>query len=182
MFCGIGVTDDLANVLPRDTSLRTWTHENTRCIIPQGVSEDTLFRLQMVAECFRDAAYVYLHSMLEQMGQNSTTPDTLPSLWSSFVSLTKSEAVQRCLGRIELLPLDEHCEYSALTFPLFMSGCEADCPAARELVYESLSKLEANFGIGNVKRAKELLKLLWEGDRGHWMDILEQLQWNLIVA
>ena len=47
----------------------------------------------------------------------------------------------------------------------------------------SLSMLEVNFGIGNVKRVKELLNVLWE-EKGsvHWQDVLEQLQWDLIVA
>ncbi|GES63048.1 C6 transcription factor [Aspergillus terreus] len=170
-----------AEVHSVDAALHDWTHENTQCIIPKGISEDTLFRLRMVAECFRDAAYIYLHSTLERMASGTGNP-ILPSLWPSFISVTKSEAVQRCLLRIASLPLDEHCEYSALTFPLFMCGCETDEDADRERVFESLSKLEANFGIGNVKRAKELLRLLWDGERRHWMDVLEELGWNLIVA
>ncbi|KAL4893364.1 fungal-specific transcription factor domain-containing protein [Aspergillus ambiguus] len=162
-----------------DAALHDWTHENTRCIIPKGISADTLFRLRVVAECFRDAAYIYLHSTLERLGHNDLI---LSSVWSSFVSVTKSEAVHRCLRRIESLPLDEHCEYSALTFPLFMSGCETDHDADHEFILASLRKLEVNFGIGNVKRAKELLRLLWDGEKRHWMDVLEDLGWNLIVA
>jgi hypothetical protein len=171
----------LGSSFPSDAALHDWTHENTQCIIPKGISEDTLFRLRMVAECFRDAAYIYLHSTLDRMASGTGNP-ILPSLWPSFISVTKSEAVRRCLLRIASLPLDEHCEYSALTFPLFMCGCETDEDADRECVFESLSKLEANFGIGNVKRAKELLRLLWDGERRHWMDVLEELGWNLIVA
>ncbi|KAF9886027.1 hypothetical protein FE257_012083 [Aspergillus nanangensis] len=160
-----------------DTTLRDWSHTNSHYIIPKGISEDTLDRLRMVAECFRDAAYIYLHSTLERACQG-----TSPSLWAPFVSVTKSEASRRCLERIESFPLDEHCEYSALTFPLFMIGCETENSLARESIFQSLTKLEINFGIGNVKRAKELLSLLWAGEKRHWMDVLEQLRWNLIVA
>jgi hypothetical protein len=103
-------------------------------------------------------------------------------LWTSFISWTKHDAVRCCLERVESLPLDEHCEYSALTFPLFITGCESEDPAARELVIQSLSKLEMNFGIGNVKRAKELLNILWNGANMHWLDVLEQLKWDLILA
>ena len=135
----------------------------------------------MVAECFRDAAYVYLHSTLERMSQG-TVARNLPSLWSSFVSRTKQVALRRCLDRIQSLPLDENCEYSALTFPLFIAGCETESLTARELVTQSLSKLESNFGIGNTKRAKELLNILWKGEKMHWLDVLEQLKWDLILA
>ena len=53
----------------------------------------------------------------------------------------------------------------------------------------SLGRLEENFGIGNVKRAKELLGVLWDnqenGNGGkdmHWLDVLEGMQWDLILA
>lgn len=62
----------------------------------------------------------------------------------------------------------------------------------------SLGKLQNNFGIGNVRRAKEVLGILWarrdansQNQAGnmevsvrpvHWLDILEELQWELILA
>lgn len=118
--------------------------------------------------------------------------------WTSLVSTTKSTAIHRCLARVESFPFDNHCEYSALTFPLFISGCESDAFEHRGLIMESLGKLQDNFGIGNVQRAKEVLRILWErrdadvhvsagvggpGSRKvHWMDILDELQWELILA
>ncbi|KAE8379249.1 fungal-specific transcription factor domain-containing protein [Aspergillus bertholletiae] len=192
----IGYTEDIIKLCPRiadlpllghdpvalgDTSLRNWTHSSTPYIIPKGATEASLVRLRMVAECFRDAAYIYLHSTLERMNQG-TMARNLPPLWTSFISRTKQVALHRCLGRIQSFPLDENCEYSALTFPLFIAGCESENPAARELVIHSLSKLEGNFGIGNTKRAKELLNILWSGKRMHWLDVLEQLKWDLILA
>lgn len=108
---------------------------------------------------------------------------TLPPSWASFISVGKSEALHACLGRIAATPLDNQCEYSALTFPLFIAGCESQTLEERHIVLYSLSMLEVNFGIGNVKRVKELLNVLWE-EKGsvHWQDVLEQLQWDLIVA
>ncbi|KAB8255293.1 fungal-specific transcription factor domain-containing protein [Aspergillus pseudonomiae] len=164
-----------------DSSLRNWTHSSTPYLIPKGATDASLARLRMVAECFRDAAYIYLHSTLERMSQGIVARN-LPSLWSSFISRTKQVALRRCLDRIQSFPLDENCEYSALTFPLFIAGCESESPAARELVIQSLSKLESNFGIGNTKRAKELLNILWNGEKMHWLDVLEQLKWDLILA
>lgn len=136
----------------------------------------------MVADCFRDAAYIYLHSTLERMALNSAT-DILPASWSSSISVPKPEALHRCLARVESYYLDHHCEYSALTFPLFIAGCESQIRREKDVVIQSLGMLEANFGIGNVRRAKELLEVLWAGDGSlHWQDALEELQWDLILA
>lgn len=129
----------------------------------------------------------------------SSTTEDIPHFteWSSLISTTKATAIARCLARVESFPLDHHCEYSALTFPLFISGCESDVLAHRDLVVRSLGKLQVNFGIGNVERAKDVLRILWArqdahaqeyGASGigkfkvHWMDILEELQWELILV
>ncbi|CAG8903931.1 unnamed protein product [Penicillium egyptiacum] len=196
-------------------SLLTWSHTSTPYIIPQGTSPATLTRLQLVAECFRDAAFVYLHSIMERISRAhpddspTVSPSTIvtthleenPPLsaqdWLPLISTPKNVAICRCLGRIETFPLGDHCEYSALTFPLFISGCESDNVADREVVLRSLGKLQDNFGIGNVRRAKELLGILWARqdanfdprfigtDRQknvHWLDIVEELGWELILA
>jgi hypothetical protein len=117
--------------------------------------------------------------------------------WRPLISTPKSLAIYRCLSRVETFPLDDHCEYSALTFPLFISGCEGENSADREAVLRSLGKLQDNFGIGNVRRAKDLLGILWarrDADRDaeaagignhrmvHWLDIVEELGWELILA
>lgn len=91
------------------------------------------------------------------------------------------------MNRVRAQSIDNNCEFSALTFPLFIAGCETTAPDDRELILQTLTTLEVNFGIGNVKRAKELLGILWGGDgdeggRKHWVDVLEGLGWDLILA
>lgn len=127
--------------------------------------------------------------------------EEVPSLsaqdWLPLISTPKNVAVYRCLGRIETFPLGDHCEYSALTFPIFICGCESDDVADREVVLRSLGKLQDNFGIGNVRRAKDLLGILWARQdvnsearftgigrqrNVHWLDIVEELGWELILA
>ncbi|KAJ5558727.1 hypothetical protein N7535_009394 [Penicillium sp. DV-2018c] len=191
-------------------SLVTWSHTSTRFIVRSGTLPATLTRLQLVAECFRDAGFVYLHSILERISRNradatinhdiTQTEDAVPfsmNDWISLISMPKNLAVYRCLSRIETFPLGDHCEYSALTFPIFISGCETDNVADRDVVLQSLGKLQDNFGIGNVSRAKELLAILWArqdavsdgeavgtgcGQKVHWMDIVEELGWDIILA
>jgi hypothetical protein len=167
-------------MLYSDESLRNWTRDLPSYIIPKGTTEENLTRLRMVAECFCNAAYIYLHSTLERMMQKLT--QRASPIWTSFVSLSKRVAVERCLRSIRSSPLDNHCEYSALTFPLFITGCACEETIDRELIMQSLTQLEINFGIGNVKRAKELLNILWAGEKLHWLDVLERLKWDLILT
>ncbi|RAK87882.1 C6 transcription factor [Aspergillus costaricaensis CBS 115574] len=180
-----------------DTSLRDWAPTNTEYILPRGITESNLIRLRMVANCFRDAAYIYLHSTLERLNQRTAAPlspqfaaplqltlhTPFKPVPSPSISLPRSTALHQLLSRIREFPLDEHCEFSALTFPLFIAGCESKHPSDQELIIHSLDKLEANFGIGNVRRAKEMLSILWAGEGDvHWLDMLERLQWDLILA
>lgn len=115
--------------------------------------------------------------------------------WAPLISTPKNLAIYRCISRIKTFPLGDHCEYSALTFPIFISGCETDELADRDVVLRSLGKLQDNFGIGNVRRAKELLEILWARQdaisntdgtsckgRVHWLDIVEELGWDMILA
>ncbi|KAL4921610.1 fungal-specific transcription factor domain-containing protein [Aspergillus aurantiobrunneus] len=179
-----------------DTILRTWTSSQTTYIIPKGISEATLSRLCVVADCFHDAAYIYLHSTLERIALSlspSIPPPLTPSHsssslnapWATLVSVPKHLAISNLLDRIKSHPIDNNCEFSALTFPLFIAGCETTARTDKGLILQTLSTLEVNFGIGNVKRAKELLAILWAGDgddRKHWMDVLEGLGWDLNLA
>jgi hypothetical protein len=167
-------------ILYSDESLCNWKKYLPSYIIPKGTTEENLTRLHMVAECFCNAAYIYLHSTLERMMRGLA--QRASSIWTSFISLSKRGAVERCLRTIRSSPLDDHCEYSALTFPLFITGCECEETIDRELIMRSLTQLEVNFGIGNVKRAKEVLNILWTGEKLHWLDVLEHLKWDLILT
>ena len=172
--------------LSRNNSLRTWTHDAKPYLIPKGITQANLSRLEMVAACFHDAAYIYLHSTLERISQQQQQQQQppLPSSWAALVHLPKTEAVHRFLNRVKSVPLlASHCEYSALTFPLFIAGCESDIAAERAIVMLSLDRLQENYGIGNVQRAKELLVTLWRRSRRqHWMDALDRLQWELMLV
>ncbi|KAL4881404.1 fungal-specific transcription factor domain-containing protein [Aspergillus karnatakaensis] len=180
-----------------DTLLRIWTHTKTEYIIPRGITEATLSRLRLVAESFRDAAYLYLHSVLKRLTSSppavseSASNLSLPmdSTWPKIISISKQNVLTSLLHRLEQNPIDTNCEFSALTFPLFIAGCETTSRADRGFILQMLGKLELNFGIRNVKRAKEVLGVVWEGEDGkeggkgrHWIEVLEGLGWDLILA
>ncbi|EAA62784.1 predicted protein [Aspergillus nidulans FGSC A4] len=192
-----------------DSILHTWTSTKTTYIVPKGITQATLSRLRLVAESFRDAAYIYLHSVLER---TSLSEVSLPSSITShadwrfehLISISKTTAIMSLLKRLKTHPIDKNCEFSALTFPLFIAGCETHSEEDRQLIWGMLSVVEANFGIGNVKRAKEALEIVWSsctpavdgigddevetedkrarGVKKHWADVLNRLGWDLILA
>lgn len=170
--------------MSRDESLRAWTYGEEKYIIPKGMSQETLSRLRMVAECFRDATFIYLHSTIERIIRGRGEEEGGQII--QHLTVSKAEALGRFRGRIRsCLLFDDaaHCEYSALTFPLFIAGCESREPEVRDDILSRLDALEVNFGIGNVKRAKELLDMVWSShSQLHWMDVLESLDWQLILA
>ncbi|KAJ9294270.1 transcriptional regulator family: Fungal Specific TF [Paecilomyces variotii] len=175
-------------------ALETWTPTSRTYIMPKGITPSILSRLELVALSFRYAAFIYLHSVLERTV--SQHPHALPiPIQTTLVPITKLDAIQRCLALIETAAIDDHCEYSAFAFPLFMAGCETEDAAQQAFVLQCLDQLEQNFGIGNVGRAKGLLRRVWgwevQGDsheegtetvRRHWLDVLENAGWELIMA
>ncbi|KAL4972812.1 fungal-specific transcription factor domain-containing protein [Aspergillus desertorum] len=196
-------------VITIDNILHTWTSTETTYIIPKGITQATLSRLRLVAESFCDAAYIYLHSVLERITLSKVSSQSLPTLNSNreferLISTSKTTAIKSLLTRLKTHPIDNNCEFSALTFPLFIAGCETNSRENREFVWDMLSIVEVSFGIGNVKRAKEVLGIVWtscppaddgigDGEAGigeprerivkkHWADVLDELGWDLILA
>ncbi|GAD94058.1 C6 transcription factor [Paecilomyces variotii No. 5] len=175
-------------------ALETWTPTSRTYIMPKGITPSILSRLELVAFSFRYAAFIYLHSVLERIA--SRHPHALAvSDITNLTPIAKLDAIQRCLALIESAPMDDHCEYSAFAFPLFIAGCESEDAAQQAFVLRSLNQLEQNFGIGNVGRAKELLRRVWgweirednhkggtETVKRNWLDLLEDTGWELIMA
>ncbi|KAL6234660.1 hypothetical protein BDW75DRAFT_159162 [Aspergillus navahoensis] len=195
-------------VVAIDNVLHKWTCTKTTYIIPKGMTQATLSRLRQVAESFRDAAYIHLHSVLERIARFAFSPPSPPisdanRKFEHLISTSKTTAITSLLTRLKTYPIDNNCEFSALTFPLFIAGCETNSKKDREFVWDMLSVIEVNFGIGNVKRAKEMLEIVWascspadngngDGKAGiedkqgrvkkHWADVLDGLGWDLILA
>lgn len=144
----------------------------------------------MVANCFRYAAFIFLHSSLERMAWSTTTTITDPNIWDklhSHISHSKLQALQMIITLLHLHPPDSHTEFSALTFPLFIAGCE--CEGKEEqlsLILGALKTLEINFGIRNTTRAQEMIGLYWGSNslrqRRHWLNLLEDMDWDLLLV
>ena len=143
----------------------------------------------MVANCFRYAAYIFLHSSLERMAWPTTTTTTVaqPNILRSQISYSKSQALQNIINLLHSHPPDSHTELSALTFPLFIAGCECEGEDEQlSLILGALKTLEVNFGIRNTIRAQEMIGLYWRSDslrqRRHWLDLLEDMDWDLLLV
>lgn len=144
-----------------------------------------------VAQRIRYAAFVFLHSVLDQARSNCTSLEDLE--WESLkerIPYTKSESLARCLEKLDQVRLGDHCEYAALNLPLFLAGCESDDPAQKFLILDRLALLEGSVGIGSIGRVREALLLIWQHNstrdggelKTNWRTILYNQGWELILS
>ncbi|KAI1964912.1 hypothetical protein LOZ58_001603 [Ophidiomyces ophidiicola] len=73
------------------------------------------------------------------------------------------------------------CPGVAVLQPLFAAGCEACNHADRESVRGLLSRLESQYGMGNVKKAKEFLEDLW-AMRDDSEDVEGRVRWDTVMV
>ncbi|KAL1899570.1 lysine requiring protein [Sporothrix stenoceras] len=164
---------------------------------PAGVTMAQIGRLLFVAQRIRYAAFVFLHAMIE-FAEN-TLVDVAPHEWRSLVDslpYTKTRAVDGCLDMLETLAVGAHCEFAALTLPLFIAGCETNDPRQRYFVLDRLFLLEKSVSIGNIARARDALMMIWQNpqesstatvsksmtDRQFWWKVLQEMGWELILS
>ncbi|KAI1980329.1 hypothetical protein LOZ51_005686 [Ophidiomyces ophidiicola] len=73
------------------------------------------------------------------------------------------------------------CPGVAVLQPLFAAGCEACNHVDRESVRALLSRLESQYGMGNVKKAKEFLEDLW-AMRDDSEDVEGRVRWDTVMV
>ncbi|KAI2429425.1 hypothetical protein LOZ19_006772 [Ophidiomyces ophidiicola] len=73
------------------------------------------------------------------------------------------------------------CPGVAVLQPLFAAGCEACNHVDRESVRALLSRLESQYGMGNVKKAKEFLEDLW-AMRDDREDVEGRVRWDTVMV
>jgi hypothetical protein len=177
-------TDQCSN-----TELKNWNVSSRSYIVPRGVSVASLGRSEAVANSFRHAAFVYLHSVLYHITSSQDSDVNLSELQMlhTQISYTKAEAVDNTLATIERnFPLDR-CEFSALCFPLFVAGCETSRQEHYATILSAVNQLELNFGIGNTSRVKSVLDHIWgskmtDGGGKHWYKVLRELGWEILLS
>ncbi|CRG89806.1 hypothetical protein PISL3812_06845 [Talaromyces islandicus] len=171
--------------------LVSWSCDEQDFIIPEGISEATFGRLKIIADYYRYGAYIFLHSTLDGISQSNPleiqgSQSTFWDMIHSLVAFAKPVALQHLVSLLRSFPPNSHPEFSGLVFPLFIAGCECEDNEQLALILKSLHTLEVNFGIHNTKRAQELLMILsqlrCEGKPKHWLDLLEELEWDLMLV
>jgi hypothetical protein len=169
----------------------SWSCDEQDFIIPKGTSKATFERLKIVADYYRYGSFILLHSTLDGISQSSPlkiegSQSTFWDMIHSLVTFTKPVALQHLMSLLRSFPPNSHPEFSALVFPLFIAGCECEDNEQLTLILKSLHTLEVNFGIHNTKRAQELLVILsqlrFEGKQKHWLNLLEELEWDLMLV
>ncbi|KAI9732365.1 MAG: hypothetical protein M1834_001572 [Cirrosporium novae-zelandiae] len=172
-----------------DETLNAWDCSSGAYAVPQGVSVTSLKRLEMVANTYRYAAYIYLHFVLGRLAYNAL--DYAKYYSSTLIpnirfGCSKEDAISHCLETIRGIPEGDYCE-SALVLPLFLAGCETTDLTQFKVVVKRLLVLEQNIGIGNIGKAREVVQRVWESSatfsqRKDWFEVLRELGWDLIVT
>ncbi|RFU34152.1 hypothetical protein B7463_g2144, partial [Scytalidium lignicola] len=170
--------------------LATWTCSSKSYTVPSGVSPKHLQNLELVAEAYRFAAYIYLHSIqrqvsLEELSHSQNKEFDLNLSYSNIPSTTE-DAITRCLDVIDKIPCGDGCE-SSLVLPLFLAGCETNNPAQITTVIRKFMKMEQTIGLGNIRRAREVVQKVWYSaaevtGKRHWQLVVQELGWDLILT
>jgi hypothetical protein len=154
--------------------------------LPKGVTVSQMSRLLFVAQRIRYAAFIFLHAALDRA---RTIWNLNDSVWVTVrrrIPYSKDEALHGALEMLADTPVGEHCEFAALTLPLFVAGCETSEAAKRYLILDRLHVMERRFGIGNISRAKDALMTIWQerscGQSKSWWNILHEIGWELILS
>ncbi|EEP82162.1 predicted protein [Uncinocarpus reesii 1704] len=100
------------------------------------------------------------------------------------------KSVQQIIHRVSAIHfLHEPCPGVAVLQPLFAAGCEACNAADRDNLRTLLSRIESQYGMGNVKSARAFLEDLWvmrdeSGDlegRMRWDKVMERARYPSIL-
>ncbi|RDW74205.1 hypothetical protein BP5796_07647 [Coleophoma crateriformis] len=156
--CTVQIHEDIKTL---EKKLASWKWSLKSYVVPDGVSPSDLQMLERVAEAYRFAAYIYLHSTLKTVNSDQ------PSRSGAYGDLLRAKdfglpysveyAVQQCLDLAGEIPSGHGCE-SALLLPLFLAGCETNNVTHISVVVQRLIKMEQTIGIGNIKRAREVVQ------------------------
>ncbi|KAK2761683.1 hypothetical protein FQN54_001511 [Arachnomyces sp. PD_36] len=123
------------------------------------------------AEAFRFAALFHLYRWLLQLcGPNPIYEQHM------------AECVQHIFTHVSLVPMNLYCEIGLL-FPLFMAGLGAGNDANTvQYIQTRLDYIETWTKFKHVRRARELLQLLWDQGRTDWEVMLRELDWHISLA
>ncbi|RDL38692.1 uncharacterized protein BP5553_03032 [Venustampulla echinocandica] len=164
-------------------SRRNWTAEHF--LIPKGMTQETVGRLEHVSRAYESAVYACLHSMIEELSAREGTAEVWEEL-RGMLPVSKEAALTGCLADIGLVPCD--CPEEAGLLPvLFIVACETDSPEQMTTVLRRVTVLEAHVGLGNIRYAAALLREVWQRriQLQRWQDwrgLLATSNWDLIIT
>jgi hypothetical protein len=136
------------------------------CQTPTGSLSDDELR-QVVADIFREAAALYLHTVLSD--------------WHPAVPEIRScvDAISNLVGQLSVSELDR-----SLVFPICLAGCLTDDLAQRSLLRTRLQTCDAGFG--TLMQARVLMDAVWQrrdmhGGAVDWRDLMHEQGLNLLL-
>ena len=153
---------------------------------PDGVSISQIGRILFVAQRIRYSAFVFLHSVLEYAQTQCNFSDPQWQEIKDRIPYTKMQAMDGCMEMLAEIPAGEHCEFAALTLPLFLTGCETEDREKRYLILDRLFLMETSFAIGNISRARDALMAIWRSQRESknqfWWKVMQDMGWELLLS
>lgn len=122
------------------------------------------------AEAFRFAALFYLYRHLLRFCDAD-----------AVYRLRIEDCVRQILRHVSHVPSNLFCEIGLL-FPLFMLGIGSSDPSTTQYIQNRLTCIESWTKFKHIRRARELLQLLWDEGRTDWEIMTRELGWNLSLA
>ncbi|KAH7925835.1 hypothetical protein BV22DRAFT_1064197 [Leucogyrophana mollusca] len=132
-----------------------------------GVAFPTEDMRQLVAIIFREAAVLYLHTVLSDA--NPGVPEIIASV----------DVIIQTLGRLPSSVVDR-----SLVFPICLAGCLTDDPVRREVLKARLHAQQEGFG--NIHQTQRVMEAAWHrrdstGAAVDWRELLRD-QGNLLLV
>ncbi|KAB5582955.1 fungal-specific transcription factor domain-containing protein [Coniochaeta sp. 2T2.1] len=168
-------------------SRRNWTAEHF--LIPNGMTQETIARLEHVSRAYENAVHACLHSVIEELSAREGTQQEVWDHWDGLrgmLPVSKEAALTGCIDDIRLVPCDSP-EEAGLLPVLFIVACETDSPEQMMTVLQRVTVLEAHVGLGNIRYAAALLREVWSRRmqlrQWHgWRGLLATTNWDLIIT
>jgi hypothetical protein len=164
----------------------SWIPESSFTL--KTVPDKLLQPLSCIANAYRNALIIFLHSIIDLMLDPETGYLSIyqEGIIRQLIPVTKSTASLRCLIDIASIPDGLPCEAGLLPI-LFLIACETNREDEFDAAFQRIVKLERNVGIGNIQTARKMLELInrrkmCPGRPRNWRYIMRESAWDLIVS
>lgn len=148
-----------------------------------GLTTETIAHLDYIANAYRNAVIVYLHTILDIVeGQNVSDASVVQCFRiRSLLYSTKDDAISACVENIMRVPEDSSPALG-LSPLLFIVASETRNQTEFHLAFRRLNLLWERTCLGNIGMARELLERIRQANCLDWRQVLKPKKWDLIIS